>query len=471
MMVQTDSRLIKSNILDYLEKHEHKEILRFITCGSVDDGKSTMIGRLLHDTEQVYEDHLASLIKESEGTGESVDELELALLVDGLQAEREQGITIDVAYRYFCTEHRKYIIADCPGHEQYTRNMATGASTCDAAIILIDAQKGLQPQTRLHMFINVFLGISYVIVAINKMDLVDFDADRFYDIKRDFLEFSSKLNVKHLDFIPMCAKGGDNVVDRSERTPWFKGRTLMEMLEQAPIATKYEFSRFRMPVQRVNRPNSEFRGYSGTMSGGILRPGDRVKVMPSGLVSTVDRIVTMDGDLKEAFPPMSITVTLKDELDVSRGDVLVDPQATPHAVDQFNASVVWMDFKALRKGGRYIIKHAARQVTATVESILHKIDVHSFKELPVDNLEINAIGKCRFVLSSPLVVEPYRKNRALGAFIIIDRLTNLTVGAGLIDDQWESVNNATDLKGDNSEAKAMTTRSSQLLSFAQAAAS
>lgn len=467
MMVQSESHLIKSNILGYLQRHERKEILRFMTCGSVDDGKSTMIGRLLHDTKQVYEDHLASLIQDSKATGESVDELELALLVDGLQAEREQGITIDVAYRYFSTEHRKYIIADCPGHEQYTRNMATGASTCDAAIILIDAQKGLQPQTRLHMFINVFLGISYVIVAINKMDLVDFDEDRFHAIKRDFLEFSSKLNVRHLDFIPMSAKGGDNVVDHSERTPWFKGRTLMEMLEQAPIATKYEFSRFRMPVQRVNRPNADFRGYSGTVSGGILRPGDQVKVMPSGLQSTVERIVTMEGDLDEAFPPMSVTLTLKDELDVSRGDILVDPQASPQVMDQFDASVVWMDFKALRKGGRYIIKHAARQVTATVESALHKIDVHSFEELSVDNLEINAIGRCRFKLSNPLVVEPYRDNRALGSFIIIDRLTNLTVGAGLIDEQWESVNESAELKGGISAVR--TSRPKQLLSFTQPA--
>ena len=467
MMVHSDSHLIRSDILAYLRRHEDKEILRFMTCGSVDDGKSTLIGRLLHDANKVYDDHLESLKQESRTKGSTAEELELALLVDGLQAEREQGITIDVAYRYFNTENRKYIIADCPGHEQYTRNMATGASTCDAAVILIDAQKGLQSQTRLHTFISYFLGISYVIVAVNKMDLVDFDKERFYDIKREFLEFSSGLNIKHIDFLPMSAKGGDNVVERSEHTPWFKGRTLMQMLEQAPIATKYEFSRFRMPIQRVTRADSDFRGYSGTVCGGTMRPGDRVKVLPSGIESTIDRIVTMDGDLHEAFPPMSVTVTLKDDVDVSRGDVLVDPQSAPQITSEIDASVVWMDFKALRAGGRYVIKHATRQVTATVESILHQVDVHSFEKLPVDDLEINAIGRCHFKLASPLAVEPYQLNRSLGSFIIIDRLTNLTVGAGLIEAPQPCRDDKFELKQETSARRHSRLRSPQLSSITQ----
>lgn len=421
------SDLIATDIEAYLEQHERKEILRFLTCGSVDDGKSTLIGRLLHDSKMIYEDQLASLKK----TGES-GELDLSLLVDGLQAEREQGITIDVAYRYFSTSKRKFIIADTPGHEQYTRNMATGASGCEVAVILIDARHGVLTQTRRHTFIVSLLGIKHVIVAINKMDLVDYSEEVFDRIRGEYNAFTANLGIDDLHFIPISALNGDNVVEKSASMPWYQGATLMYLLDNLNIASDRNFASFRFPVQRVNRPHLDFRGYSGTVEGGIVRPGDEIVVLPSGKRSRVTRIVTMDGDLAEAYPPLAVTLTLADEVDISRGDVLVQPSALPYVEDRFDAQIVWLNEAPLVPGKQYLVKHGTRTLPGRVSAIRFRTDVNTLEQAPAPALGLNEIGRCEVTLAEPVPFDAYGDNRETGAFIVIDRLTHATVGAGMI---------------------------------------
>ena len=426
------SELISTDIQAYLAQHERKELLRFLTCGSVDDGKSTLIGRLLHDSKLIYEDQLAAMQRDSLRCGTTGDEVDLALLVDGLQAEREQGITIDVAYRYFSTARRKFIIADTPGHEQYTRNMATGASNCDLAIILVDARYGVQTQTRRHSFIVSLLGIRHVIVAINKMDLVDFSKTVYESIRDEYLEFARGLDVSEIRFIPLSALKGDNVVRRSERTPWFDGAPLMELLDTIEIADDENFDDLRFPVQWVNRPNLDFRGFSGTLAAGVLRKGDPVLALPSRKRSRVKAIVTYDGELEEAFPPQAITVTLEDEIDVSRGDMLVRPGQEPTLDSRFDAHLVWMAEAPLLPGRQYLIKQAARTVTGAVARIHHRIDINTLAVRAAGQLGLNEIGLCEMALSAPIAFDPYSRVKGSGSFILIDRLTHGTVAAGMI---------------------------------------
>jgi bifunctional enzyme CysN/CysC len=428
------SDLIAEDIEAYLAEHERKEILRFLTCGSVDDGKSTLIGRLLHDSKMIYEDQLAAIQRDSVKSGTQGEEIDLALLVDGLQAEREQGITIDVAYRYFSTTKRKFIIADCPGHEQYTRNMVTGASTCEAAIILIDARHGVLTQTRRHTFIASLLGIRHVIVAINKMDLVEFSEARFEEIKADYLAFCEQLDIEDLHFIPMSALKGDNVVEPSAHMPWYQGATLMYLLETVHVAADRNHGDFRFPVQWVNRPNLDFRGYCGTIASGIVRPGDEIMVLPARTTSTVERVVTYDGDLDEAAAPLAVTLTLADEIDVSRGDMIVHRENLPAVRDRFDATIVWMHDDALVPGREYIIKHSTRQVTGAIARIRHRVDVNTLEKQATPTLAMNEIGRCEVRLNQPIAVDRYDHNSETGAFIVIDRITNLTVGAGMVSD-------------------------------------
>ena len=423
------SDLIAHDILAYLEQHERKEILRFLTCGSVDDGKSTLIGRLLHDSKMIYEDQLEAVRSKKPGDDREFD---LALLVDGLQAEREQGITIDVAYRYFSTAKRKFIIADTPGHEQYTRNMATGASGCDVAVILIDARSGVLTQTRRHTFIAALLGIRHVIVAVNKMDLVGFQESVFDAIRADYTNFTANLGIEDLQFIPISALRGDNVVEKSDEMPWYQGSTLMHLLENVQIASDRNFNDFRFAVQRVNRPDSSFRGYSGTVQSGIVRPGDSIVVLPSGKSATVARIVTMDGDLDEAFPPLAVTLTLTSEIDISRGDVLVGADEIPAVEDRFDAQLVWMSEEPLVPGKQYVIKHGTKQVFGRVSAIRHRVDINTLEQLPAPTFALNEIGRCEFTLSEPVPFDAYDDNRETGAFIVIDRINNRTIGAGMI---------------------------------------
>ena len=426
------SELIGNDILAYLAQHERKQLLRFLTCGSVDDGKSTLIGRLLHDSKLIYEDQLAAINKDSVKFGTTGGETDLALLVDGLQAEREQGITIDVAYRYFSTSKRKFIIADTPGHEQYTRNMATGASTCDLAIILIDARNGVQTQTKRHSFIVSLLGIKHVVVAVNKMDLVGYRQAVFNMIRREYLEFMESIERRDVRFIPISALKGDNVVHPSAGMPWYDGETLMELLETIEIAQDQNFDDLRFPVQYVNRPNLNFRGYSGTLAGGILRKGEAVMALPSGKVSKVKSIVTFDGELKEAFPPQAITVTLEDEIDVSRGDMLVRPNKLPLVDTRFNAYVVWMAESPLVPGKQYYLKQATKTVIGSISRIHFRIDVNTLDRVPVKQLKLNGIALCEVALKAPLAFDAYARCKGTGSFIIIDHLTNATVGAGMI---------------------------------------
>ena len=427
-----DATAIGHDIEAYLKQHERKEILRFLTCGSVDDGKSTLIGRLLHDSDLIYEDQLDAIRRDSKTAGTQRDGVDLALLVDGLQAEREQGITIDVAYRYFATAKRKFIIADTPGHEQYTRNMATGASSSDVAVILIDAENGVLPQTRQHTFIARLLGIRHLIAAVNKMDEVDYAESVFDDIRNDYFDFASQLAVDELHFIPISALHGDNVVRQSSNMPWYRGATLMHLLETIHVAGDKDVERFRLPVQLVNRPDSRFRGYSGTVAGGSVRPGDAVTVLPSGKSSTVERIVTMDGDLDEAFAPMAITLTLADQLDISRGDVLAAPHELPHIADRVEADLVWMSEDALVPGKPYLVKQGTRQVVGKVRSVRYRVNVDTLGHESATTLNFNEIGRGELVLAEPIVFEPYNANRSLGGLILIDRLTNATVGAGMV---------------------------------------
>ncbi len=428
------SELISTDINAYLAQHERKELLRFLTCGNVDDGKSTLIGRLLHDSKMIYEDQLAAVQADSVKSGTTgAGKIDLALLVDGLQAEREQGITIDVAYRYFSTSTRKFIIADTPGHEQYTRNMATGASTCDLAIILIDARYGVQTQTKRHSFIASLLGIQHIIVAINKMDLVDYSEDMFNKIKQDYLNFTSTLDLHDICFIPMSALDGDNVVNRSENMPWYTGLPLMETLNTVKIANDRNFTDARFPVQYVNRPNLDFRGFCGTVAAGVFHQGDLITALPSGKSSKIKSIVTYEGDIKEAFPPMAVTFTLEDEIDISRGDMIVGKQLTePTVSDKFRATIVWMTEKAMTPGRQYAIKLASRKVYGSISMIHHRIDVNTLEHHDANELKLNEIGSCTVSVNAPVVFDAYKSSKGTGSFIIIDRLTNGTVGAGMI---------------------------------------
>lgn len=426
------STLISEDINAYLQQHEQKELLRLLTCGSVDDGKSTLIGRLLHDTKMIYEDHLAALQSDSAKVGTTGDKLDLALLVDGLQAEREQGITIDVAYRYFSTAKRKFIIADTPGHEQYTRNMATGASTAQLAIILVDARHGVMTQTKRHSFIASLLGIKHVVVAINKMDLVEYSEERFNEIREDYQQFCGTLNLSDIRFVPMSALEGDNVVNRSDNMPWFEGQPLMEILENVQIGRDKDLSHFRFPVQYVNRPNLDFRGFCGTISSGVIRKGDPVLALPSHKSSTVKSIVTFDGELDEAYVDQAVTLTLNDEIDISRGDMLVKPDDLPHVNNHFLAHIVWMNESSLEPGRLYSIKQGSSFVSGSVRRVQHRIDVNTLEKQSSDQLTLNEIGLCDVALNQPIAFDRYPDRGATGAFIIIDRLTNVTVGAGMI---------------------------------------
>ena len=428
------SDLISEDILAYLAQHERKELLRFLTCGNVDDGKSTLIGRLLHDSKMIYEDHLEAITKDSKKVGTTGDDIDLALLVDGLQAEREQGITIDVAYRYFSTAKRKFIIADTPGHEQYTRNMATGASTCDLAIILIDARYGVQTQTKRHSFIASLLGIKHIVVAVNKMDLKDFDQGVFEQIKADYLSFAEKINLRPstLEFVPMSALKGDNVVNKSERSPWYTGQSLMEILETVEVSGDRNFDDLRFPVQYVNRPNLNFRGFAGTLASGIVRKGDEVLALPSGKTSRVKSIVTYEGELEQAGPGQAITLTLEDEIDVSRGDMLVHADNRPQVTDGFEAMLVWMGEEPMLPGKKYDIKRATSYVPGSIPSIVHRVDVNTLEQGAASELKLNEIGRVKVALDAPIALDGYEHNRTTGAFIVIDRLTNGTVGAGMI---------------------------------------
>ncbi|SUD41552.1 bifunctional sulfate adenylyltransferase subunit 1/adenylylsulfate kinase [Ectopseudomonas mendocina] len=428
------SDLISEDILAYLAQHERKELLRFLTCGNVDDGKSTLIGRLLHDSKMIYEDHLEAITKDSKKVGTTGDDIDLALLVDGLQAEREQGITIDVAYRYFSTAKRKFIIADTPGHEQYTRNMATGASTCDLAIILIDARYGVQTQTKRHSFIASLLGIKHIVVAVNKMDLKDFDQGVFEQIKADYLAFAEKIGLRPttLEFVPMSALKGDNVVNKSERSLWYTGQSLMEILETVEVAGDRNFDDLRFPVQYVNRPNLNFRGFAGTLASGIVRKGDEVMALPSGKTSKVKSIVTFEGELEHAGPGQAITLTLEDEIDVSRGDMLVHADNRPQVTDSFEAMLVWMGEEPMLPGKKYDIKRATSYVPGSIPSIVHRVDVNTLEQGAASELRLNEIGRVKIALDAPIALDGYEYNRTTGAFIVVDRLTNGTVGAGMI---------------------------------------
>jgi sulfate adenylyltransferase large subunit len=427
------SDLISSNIESYLEKHENKELLRFLTCGSVDDGKSTLIGRLLHDSKMIYEDQLAAIQKVNASVGNAGDDLDLALLVDGLQAEREQGITIDVAYRYFSTEKRKFIIADTPGHAQYTRNMATGASNCNLAIILIDARHGVQEQTKRHSFITAKLGIQHTIVAINKMDLIDFDEQRFEQIKEDYINFAKDLNQADLQFIPMSALKGDNVVNKSAKMPWFAGAALLETLENIKLSNDHNFEKLRFPVQYVNRPNLDFRGYCGTLTSGVVKVGDEITVLPSRKTSKVASIVTFDGELEEAFPPMSVTLTLEDEIDISRSDIITHTKDNIQTSDKLIATLVWMSEDALNIGSTYDIKLLTGRVAGSVTRIQHKIDINTLEHVEGHKLALNETAVCEIKLEKPVIADVYQQLPATGSFIIIDRFSNATVAAGMIE--------------------------------------
>ena len=429
------SELIATDILAYLEQHERKELLRFITCGSVDDGKSTLIGRLLYDSKMLYEDQLAQLETESKVHGTTGGGFDPALVTDGLKAEREQGITIDVAYRYFSTAKRKFIIADTPGHEQYTRNMATGASTADLAIILIDARYGVLTQTKRHSFIVSLLGIRHVVVAVNKMDLVGYSQARFDEICGDYRDFVSRLDLPDLHFIPIVALHGENLVDPSENMPWYRGTTLMNFLETVYIGSDRNLEDFRLPIQMVNRPNLDFRGFCGTLASGIIRQGDQIMVLPSKRTSKIKRIVTQDGDLTEAFCSQSITLVLEDEVDCSRGDMIVRPGNVPKISNAFDATIVWMSSDALVPGKTYLFKHTTQTVSGQIDSLKYRVDVNSLHRTPAPDLQLNEIGRCSVTLSQPIYFDAYRRNRFTGSFIIIDRISNTTVGAGMISDR------------------------------------
>ena len=441
------SDLISQDILGYLKQHENKDLLRFLTCGNVDDGKSTLIGRLLYDSKLIYEDQLQAVTRDSKKVGTTGDAPDLALLVDGLQAEREQGITIDVAYRYFSTEKRKFIIADTPGHEQYTRNMATGASTCDLAIILIDARYGVQTQTRRHTYIASLLGIKNIVVAINKMDLVEFSETRFNEIQADYAKFVSQLGARkpsNIIFTPISALNGDNVVNVSEHTPWYTGETLMGTLESVQINRETIKRDFRFPVQYVNRPNLDFRGFAGTIALGEIHVGDKIIALPSGKASTVKEIVTFDGNLERAFAGQAVTLTLNDEIDVSRGNMLVRAdQGVPTISRAVKATVVWMADQPLVLGKLYNIKIGTQTVPAKVTAIHYRTNVNTLEQMQVESLELNAIANVTVEFDAPVVFDRYQDSRYTGSFIFIDRLNNVTIGAGMVEEsvEWSAHSN------------------------------
>lgn len=432
--VYVTDALIAEDIDAYLAGHQHKDMLRFITCGSVDDGKSTLIGRLLYDSKMIFEDQLAALETDSKKVGTQGQEIDFALLVDGLAAEREQGITIDVAYRFFNTEKRKFIVADCPGHEQYTRNMVTGASTADLAVILIDARKGVLVQTRRHSYLCHLIGIRHLVLAVNKMDLVDYDQATFDGIVADYAAFAQSIGIESFTALPISGFKGDNITALSANTPWFTGPTLVDHLETVEVDTAADQALpLRLPVQWVNRPNLDFRGFSGLIASGTVRPGDAVRVLPSGKTSTVERIVTLDGDLEMAVAGQSVTLTLADEIDCSRGDVIAAADAPPQAADQFEATVVWMDDDPLHVGRGYWLKLGAQTVSVTVQQPKYTVNVNTLDRLAAKTLDLNAIGVTELATDRPLVFEPYVQNRSLGGFILIDKLTNRTVAAGMLN--------------------------------------
>jgi bifunctional enzyme CysN/CysC len=426
--------LIAADIEAYLERQQAKSLLRVITCGSVDDGKSTLIGRLLYDTKQIFDDQLSALESDSKRVGTQGSGIDFALLVDGLAAEREQGITIDVAYRFFSTDRTKFIIADCPGHEQYTRNMVTGASTADAAIVLIDARKGVLTQTRRHSYLAKLIGIRHIVLAVNKMDLIDFDQAKFDAIVADYRAFAAEIGLEHVTAVPISGLGGDNITTVSANTPWYKGLPLLGWLENVEVATDADQARpFRMPVQWVNRPNLDFRGFAGTISSGSIAPGDAVRILPSGRTSSIARIITAAGDSDSAVAGEAVTLTLADEIDCSRGDVIAIAGDPPQVADQFEATLVWMSDEDLLPGRSYLLKLGTQTVTATVQTPKHQINVNTLEHLAAKTLELNAIGVVPLTTSAPLVFEPYTDSRELGGFILIDRITNATVAAGMIN--------------------------------------
>jgi bifunctional enzyme CysN/CysC len=431
-VAHAQDELLSTDIEAYLARHEHKSMLRFITCGSVDDGKSTLIGRLLYDSKLVFEDHLAALESDSKKVGTQGGELDFALLVDGLAAEREQGITIDVAYRFFSTEKRKFIVADTPGHEQYTRNMVTGASTADLAVILIDARKGVLTQTRRHSFLVSLLGIRHVVLAINKLDLVDYSQKVYDQIEEDYRTFAKEIGLHDIVCIPLSALRGDNITESSPNTPWYQGPTLIGHLETVEIHDSVQDGPFRMPVQWVNRPDLDFRGFSGQIVGGTVRPGDRVRVLPSGRESHIGRIVTYDGDLDEAVAGQSVTLTLTDEVDISRGDVIAAATDPPGVADQFEAHIVWMSDDEMLPGRPYLLKTGTRTVGVTVAHPKYKVNVNTLEHTAAKTLELNEIGVCNLNLDRPIPFDAYAENRDMGGFVLIDRFTNNTVAAGLL---------------------------------------
>lgn len=429
-----------NNIEEYLKRHENKDMLRFLTCGSVDDGKSTLIGRMLYDSKMIFDDQLSAAESESKKYGTTGEKIDMALLVDGLQSEREQGITIDVAYRFFATQNRKFIIADTPGHEQYTRNMVTGASTADVAIVLIDARKGILTQTKRHSFIVNLLGIEHVVVAINKMDLVDFSEDTYNKIKQSYDHLANQLGIKNRYYIPLSALDGDNVVDKSTKTPWYDGKPLLGLLDGMDISKEIKAENFRFPVQYVNRPNLDFRGFCGTIASGSVQVGDEITVLPSGKTTKVKSIINA-GDITEAdikttttyaYAPMAITITTEDEVDISRGDMIVHTKNLLKVSNSLKVMLVWMDEKPMSIGRTYDIKRATSVITGSFEHINYKIDVNTYERTQVDTLGLNDISSCRMLLTRPIAADSYKENKETGGFIVVDRISNNTVGAGMI---------------------------------------
>jgi len=428
------------DIISYLKEHENKDMLRFLTCGSVDDGKSTLIGRMLYDSKMIFDDQLSAIETESKKYGTTGEKIDMALLVDGLQSEREQGITIDVAYRFFTTEKRKFIIADTPGHEQYTRNMATGASSADVAIILIDARKGILTQTRRHSFIVNLLGIEHVIVAINKMDLVDFSEESYNEISKAYGALADELGIKNTYYIPVSALDGDNIVDKSSRMPWYQGPALLRLLESMDISKEQTQENFRFPVQYVNRPNLDFRGFCGSIASGRVKVGDEITVLPSGKMSKIKSIVDASSIsennrlalIDEAYAPMAITLTTEDEIDISRGDMIVHTHSLPSVSNNLKVMLVWMDEQPMTIGRMYDIKRATSVISGSFEKINYKVDVNTYERMQVEALGLNDIASCRMVLTRPIASDAYSTNRLTGSFIVIDRMTNNTVGAGMI---------------------------------------
>lgn len=436
-MAVEQNNLIASDIEAYLKQHENKELLRFITCGSVDDGKSTLIGRLLHDSKMIFEDQLAAINKDSKKHGTTGEAIDLALLVDGLQSEREQGITIDVAYRFFATDKRKFIIADTPGHEQYTRNMATGASTADLAIILIDARYGVQTQTRRHSYITSLLGIKHIVVAVNKMDLVDFSEQRFNEIKQEYQSFAKEVGINSPVFVPVSALTGDNVVNVSKNMPWNTDAPLMEQLDTIPLEDTVNLENFRLPVQYVNRPHLDFRGFCGTIAGGSVKVGDQVTVLPSNKTSTVKQVIQPSAnesemEVSEAFAPMAITLTLDDEVDISRGDMIVKTTDIPEVSDQLDVTMVWMNEVAMQTGVDYLIKRATNVVPGRFDVINHKTDVNTLEKIDASELQLNEIAECQLSLKKALAFDAYSDVKGTGSFIVIDKYTHATLAAGMI---------------------------------------